>query len=294
MTSYFSNLKLRFLQKDLLIRLILINIAVFLLFGIVMVISTLFKLNWFDACLNFVAVPADLHQLLTHPWTLFTYMFAHYSIWHILFNMLVLYWFGQLFLDYFTQRNLGSLYLLGGLSGALLYIIAFNTIPYYIDLGYSTMVGASASVTAILFASAFYNPQRRINLFIFGSVKILYIALFIFILDFLSLASDKNPGGGVAHIGGAIIGYIFAVRYRNGYDITRWIGNILDFVANIFKPKTKLKVKKANKREADYQYNQRKHNESEEIDHILDKIRASGYGSLTKDEKKKLFDASNK
>lgn len=294
MTNFFNNLKLRFNSKDILIRLILINVFVFLAVNIVIVVSTLFKLGIADTFLGWIAVSANTDVLIRHIWTVFTYMFVHQQILHILFNMLVLYWFGRIFLTYFNNKALVNLYLLGGLSGALLYVLAFNTIPYYIDMNYPPMIGASASVTAILFASAFYNPEQRINLFILGSVKIIYIALFIFIIDFVSLAGNTNPGGSVAHIGGAVLGYIYAVQYRKGRNIVGWLNKPLDAIANLFKPKpVKMKVK-FNKREADYEYNKRRRNQTEDIDRILDKIKASGYSSLSSDEKKKLFDASKK
>ena len=291
----FDNIKYRFKQKDILIRLIVINVAIFLLFAVVSVIATLFKLGNMDVLTNYVGVPSDVSLLIKRPWTLFTYMFFHDlgDIFHILFNMLFLYWFGQIFLSYFNSKNLGSLYILGGLAGAVLYIIMFNTIPYYIDMEHFPMIGASASVTAIIFAASFYNPNQRINLLLLGSVKIVYVALFIFVIDFIALKSNTNPGGHVAHIGGAILGYIYAMQYRKGKDITRWISRMIDGISNLFKPKPKMKVK-YKRTETDYEYNQRKHKDAEDIDQILDKIKASGYGSLTKDEKKRLFDASKK
>lgn len=293
MTDFFNTLKFRFKQKDLLVQIIIVNVLVFLILSVVTLVTTLFKFSvpFYDS--SFIEVSSNIDVLVKHPWTVLTYMFVHYNLWHILFNMLILYWFGQLFLSYFNQKQLGSLFILGGLAGALLFLIAFNTIPYYVDMNHPSMVGASAAVTAIIFASAFYNPQQRVNLLIFGSVKIIFIALFIFVLDFISLAGD-NSGGHVAHIGGALIGYFFATQYRKGRDITRWLTRILDWVVNLFKPKPKLKVKTRKKTETDYEYNQRRNNESADIDRILDKIKASGYSSLNADEKKRLFDASQK
>lgn len=293
MTSVIDNIKQRFRQKDILIQLIVINVSVFLLLTAITLITKLFKLNTFYL-IEYIGVPSDPSLLLKRPWTLLTYMFVHADLLHILFNMLFLYWFGQIFLSYFNPKNLGSLYVLGGLAGAILYIVAFNTIPYYIDMGNLPMIGASASVTAIMFAAAFYNPRLEVNLFFVIRVKIIYIAIFVFILDFISLADESNPGGHIAHIGGAILGYIYAYQYLKGKDITRWVSRIIDWSVNIFKPKPpKMKVKHK-KSETDYEYNERRHHETEEIDRILDKIKASGYSSLTQDEKKRLFDAGKK
>jgi len=293
MTSVINNIKKRFKQKDILIQLIIVNISIFLLLAVITLVTKLFKLNLIHI-VEYIGVPADPELLIRRPWTLFTYMFVHVDLLHILFNMLFLYWFGQIFISYFNPKNLGSLYVLGGLAGAVLYILAFNTIPYYVDMGNLPMIGASASVTAIMFAAAFYNPRMEVNLFFVIRIKIIYIAIFIFILDFISLADESNPGGHVAHIGGAILGYIYAHQYLKGKDITRWISRIIDWGANLFKPKPpKMKVNHK-KSETDYEYNSRRKEETEEIDRILDKIKASGYSSLTQNEKKRLFDAGKK
>jgi Uncharacterized membrane protein (homolog of Drosophila rhomboid) len=156
------------------------------------------------------------------------------------------------------------------------------------------MIGASASVMAIIFAAAFYNKNQEVGLLFFGRVKIIYIALIIFVLDFLALGKGSNLGGHIAHIGGAALGYLFAIRFRNGKDITKSVNRFFDKIVNMFKPKPKLRVTTHNERGKDYEYNQRKHNETEEIDRILDKIKKSGYSSLNNEEKKRLFDASNK
>lgn len=302
MGTILDNIKRRFKQKDILIQLIIINIAVFLIFALVGLFCTLFKLNNIEL-VEYIGVPADLHLLIKRPWMLFTYMFAHQAFFHILFNMLMLFWFGQMFLSYFSPKSLGSLYVLGGLAGAVIYIIAFNLIPYYVDINTTqtelghplAMIGASASVMAIIFAAAFYRPNAEVNLFMVFRLKIVYIAIFLFIIDFISLDSKTNPGGHVAHIGGAIMGYIFAKQYLRGKDITRWINKIIDWFVNLTKPKSPKKMKvKYKKREDDYQYNERRKNETEDIDRILDKIKASGYNSLSSDEKKRLFDASKK
>lgn len=244
-----------------------------------------------------LGVPSHLNVLLLRFWSPFTYMFVHANLLHILFNMLWLYWFGTIFLSYFHGRTLGGLYVLGGLGGALLYLIAFNTIPLYtLREGPSNMVGASASVMAIVMATAFYRPDVTINLLLLGRVKIIYIALAVFAIDFFSLSSGNNAGGHVAHIGGALVGYIFANRYKKGKDITLPISRFLDFVANLFKKReVKGKHKVVYKRpENDYDYNYRQKQRSKDIDAILDKLKKSGYNNLTEEEKRKLFDASKK
>ncbi|MFV0537801.1 MAG: rhomboid family intramembrane serine protease [Dysgonomonas sp.] len=290
----FDTIKHRFKQKDILVQLIIINVVVFFIFVIAAMIGKLFKLPSIDL-IPYIGTTSDVHLLIKRPWTVFTYMIAHKDFLHILLNMLMLFWFGQLFLRYFSPKNLGSIYLLGGLAGAALYALTFNTIPYYIDMNHPPMIGASASVMAIIFAAAFYKPDAEVSLFMLLRIKVVYIAIFMFIIDFISLDSNTNSGGHVAHIGGAIVGYIFARQYLKGKDITRWINKIIDWIVNLTKASDKKKMKvKYKKREADYEYNQRKNDATEEIDRILDKIKSSGYSSLNTEEKKRLFDASKK
>lgn len=296
MADFIKNIKMMFRNGDILIKFIFINVAVFIVLGVIDVVCTLFKIPTVDM-MSYVGVPASVDTVLSHLWTLFTYMFVHANLFHIFFNMLMLYWFGRIFLTYFSSKHLGGLYILGGLVGALLYIITFNTIPYYMDMRASVMVGASAAVMAIVFAASFYRPRAEVGLLLIGRVKIIYIAIFIFVLDFLALGSPDNPGGHIAHIGGAIVGFVFAKQYLRGKDITAWMNRLIDFIVNLFKPRPRknMKVKIAkNKRSADYEYNDKKNKQSEDVDSILDKIKISGYSSLTKDEKKRLFDASNK
>ncbi len=296
MSNILDNIKRAFNKGNVLMKFIFINVAVFLAIQAVGVVATLFRLESLNP-LPFLAVPSQLNTLLIRFWTLLTYMFVHVDFMHILFNMLWLYWFGKIFLSYFNERTLGSLYVVGGLAGALLYILAFNTIPYYIyESGHGVMIGASASVMAIVMATAFYRPDVTLNLFLFGRVKIIYIAIVVFLIDFFSLSNGNNPGGHVAHIGGAIAGYLFANQYKKGKDFTLPISRFLDKIANLFK---KRKYKGAHKvvykkPETDYDYNYRKKQESKNIDVILDKLKQSGYSSLSSEEKRQLFDASKK
>ncbi len=296
MADFIDQLKYRYKTGDVLVKFIFINTLVFMALKIVTVIFRLFNIYFVDL-ITFVGIPSALSRLLSRFWTPFTYMFVHEQFWHLLINMLWLYWFGRIFLQYFTGRTLGSLYVLGGFGGALLYVVAFNTIPYFLSMDNSWMIGASAAVMSIVFGAAFYRPNVRINLLFLGSIKIVYIAIAVFLIDFLSLGNNGNPGGHVAHIGGAIVGYLFAIRYQKGNDITAWIGKLLDRVANLTKPprgkKSNMKVE-YKRNESDYEYNRRKREEQTDIDSILDKLKKTGYGGLSAEEKRKLFDASKK
>ena len=153
-------------------------------------------------------------------------------------------------------------------------------------------MGASASVMAIVFAVSFYRKDLEINLFLIGRIKLIYLALFTFVIDLLAITSE-NAGGHIAHIGGALFGIWFAMRIKEGKDLTVPMNRLLDWVVNLGKRKPKMKV--THKRaETDYEYNARKHRESADLDAILDKLKRSGYESLSADEKRQLFDASKK
>lgn len=283
---------------SLLIKLIYLNVAVFLILRLSIVFLMLFNIDG-RIILNYFELPSDLYLLLVRPWTLVTYMFLHYDIWHILFNMIWFYWFGQIFLLFFSEKQMGGLYLLGGWAGAILFLLSYNIFPYF-DSVDGFLLGASAAILAIVVATAVYAPDYKINLLFFGAISLKYIAIITIVIDLLSITSS-NAGGHIAHLGGALMGWWFVSSWRKGHDMTRFINLIVDRLVTMFKPgpRKKMKIKKMNisqnpRRESDMDYNARKHREMEEIDHILDKIKQSGYSALSDAEKKKLFDASKK
>ena len=289
-----DEIKSTFRHGSNLTRLIYINIAVFVLLTIIAVIG--FLLNdpgISDKALDIFSVPASLKALLVRPWTLITYMFTHKDIWHILFNMLWLYSFGRIFLEYLDQRKLVAVYLLGGLCGALTYIASFNIFPAFSGvITNSVAIGASASVMAVVIAISAYVPDYTIQLFLFGRIKIKYLSLGIFILTSI-LDFSVNSGGKLAHIGGALFGYFYIINLRQGHDMGKGFNKILDFFATMFKPRRKLKV--THKKVAtEYEYNKIKVEHQKSINRILDKISKGGYDSLTKEEKETLFNESQK
>ena len=224
----------------------------------------------------------------------------HAGLWHLLGNMLWLYWFGRLFLYFFSAKHLRGLYVVGGLLGALLYIVAYNLFPMFESQLYSaTLVGASASVLAIAIATAVREPEYRINLMLIGPVKLKYFALFIVLFDVLYVGSN-NAGGHIAHLGGALAGWWFAKGVSQGRDITHWVNVCIDAISKLFdkrerKPRRpKMKVHTTNSRTADYEYNAHKKAQSDEVDKILDKLKKSGYSSLSDEEKRRLFEASKR
>lgn len=294
-----TDLKEAFRRGNVFIQLIYINVGVFIATTLINIILQLFNRSA-AGIFDLLALPASFTRFILQPWSLFTYMFMHAGFLHILFNMLWLYWFGQLFLYFFSGKHLRGLYILGGICGGLLYMVSYNIFPYFRPfVEGSTMVGASASVLAIVVATAYREPNYPVRLFLFGNVRLKYLALIVVLTDLLFITS-ANAGGHIAHLGGALAGLWFASSLSKGTDITAWINKALDGIASLFSKKTwkrkpKMKVHHSNSgRQQDYDYNARKKAQSDEVDRILEKLKKSGYESLTTEEKKSLFDASKK
>jgi membrane associated rhomboid family serine protease len=292
--GFLDDTKRIFRSGSYLTRLIYINIGVFLIISAAAIAGFLLSNQAISSeTLKFLAIPASLKSLLVKPWTLITYMFTHKDIWHILFNMLWLYWFGRIFLEYLDQRKLVAVYLLGGICGALMYVLSFNIFPAFKGIvDESVAIGASASVMAVVIAVAAYVPDYSVQLFLLGRIKIKYMALAIFVLTSI-MDFSVNSGGKLAHIGGALFGYLYILNMRQGRDIGRGFNKIIDFFATLFRPRRKMKVT-YKKPASDYEYNKMKADHQARINIILDKISKGGYDSLTKEEKDLLFRESQK
>lgn len=257
-------------------RYIGINVAIFIVASLLGVIA-FFSGNkgliegqiqhWF-------AFPADINSLPIRFYALITYQFFHADVFHIAFNMLWLYWIGQIFLDFLKPRQFHVVYLGGGIFGALLFLLLFNTVSAF-SAQNATLIGSSASVMAILVATVTLVPDYSMRLLLFGVVKLKYLALVYILLDILG-TTGSNAGGSISHLGGALFGFIFIKFLQNGKD---W--------STIFKRKPKLKVVKNGTSKKNETFVNQK-----EIDRILDKISKSGYDQLSKEEKETLFKAS--
>lgn len=251
--------------------------------------------------LSYVELPSAFDMLAKRPWTIITYMFSHYEVMHTLFNLLVLYWFGTIFTEFFSTRHFCGLYITGGVGGAILYMVAFNLLPvFYGTIGW--LIGASASIMAIIIAVAIKTPNYKLNLLFFGPVSLKWIAIFYIAIDLLSINGD-NMGGHIAHIGGALTGALFTIMLTRGVDITAPVNWVIDFVVNSCWKITHIQSKSKfgtsqHKRDSHKQTSAYSNNMSKEdeqtLDMILDKIKKSGYASLTNDEKKRLFQVSSK
>lgn len=295
-----EDFKAKFRSGNPITRLILINVALFLFVSIFRIVTFLSgESGIFILVEEFIkdnlAISLSFVDLAQKPWTLITYMFTHFSLMHIFWNMITLYWFGQLFINYTNSKKLIPLYLLGGISGALLTLILFTAIPAFQPFIGAPMIGASAGVTSIIVATATLIPNVNMNMMFIGPVKLIYVALFVIFIDVLNVASYDNIGGNISHLGGALMGYLFIFQYKRGVDFSKGINHFFDWISGLLSIKPKSKMKVAYKRKVtDEEYNYNKKVEQENIDRILDKISKSGYESLSKSEKEILFKASVK
>ncbi|MBJ6119317.1 rhomboid family intramembrane serine protease [Pontibacter sp. BT310] len=299
--SILQDIKDAFRQpNNTLKQLILINVIVFVVLIVLRLLLT-FTIGpgAYNYLMSFVALHSDMATFITRPWTLISYFFTHQGFLHIIFNMLNLYWFGQLIREYLGDKKLLSLYVIGGIAGGVLYMLSYNFIPYFEDRAASSvMIGASASVLAIVVAAATLLPNYTFNLILIGPVRIKYIALFLVLLS-ISGAVGDNAGGNIAHLGGALIGWLFIKQLQRGSDMGRPLHAMFDFFGRLFSRRPEMKV--THRKNTTFAGRSNGSTTTvtgkpsqKEIDLILDKISSSGYESLSKEEKQKLFQASQK
>ena len=274
-------------ENNALVKIILINVIIFIGASFIEVFLTLSGAgNLFKLIINKLMLPASFTSFIIQPWSLISYFFLHLNFTHILWNMLFLYWFGKIIQDNIGNNAVISLYVLGGIIGGLSYMALFNIIPYYENrISESLMLGASAGVFSIVAGSATLLPNYTFYLLFLGPVRIKYIALFYILLSFLDV-TGSNAGGEIAHLGGAFIGYLFIRQLQKGINMGAGIINII----NLFNRNKNKKERE----ETIINEEQKSDISQDEIDNILDKISESGYSSLSKKEKEKLFNASKK
>lgn len=279
------------------LKMILINVAIFLLF---LLVPTLFQFSS-SIVLDWFAMPDSFLEFITRPWTLLTYAFFHGGFRHILFNMIMLYFSGNIFLNLFNGKRFYTVYLMGAIAGALLYFIAYNIFPVYTqDIIPSNLIGASAAVIAILIFVCTYIPNQEVRVFIFN-VKLWHVGAFFVVMDLLQISGSSNPGGHIAHLGGALLGYLYASQLTKGNDIGFWFTNLMDGITDLFKSSTNKRStsfkkvyrnpRKKQQKSGPRIFDNDKNIQQKKIDVILDKISKSGYESLSKEEKDYLFRA---
>lgn len=261
-------------------KIIYINVFLFL----ITVLFSNFIITWF-------ALPSSLDSFLSKPWTIITYSFLHQNLFHILSNLLVLYYLGNLFLDFFTKKQFINLYFLGALFGAFMFLAYY----YLVDKpGALPLAGASAAVTAIFIAVATKVPRYAIRLRFIGSIELWVLAAIWVVLSILQL-TNPNKGSAIAHLSGAIFGFIYANQLNKGNEIGKWFESFIDYFTNLFTaPKKKSSLKTVYKSKKRASSNEVSKSKQKQIDDILDKISKSGYESLSQEEKNFLFRAGKK
>ncbi|MFK7908132.1 MAG: rhomboid family intramembrane serine protease [Chitinophagales bacterium] len=301
-SSIIDDVSDKFQNGNIVIKFILINIAAFLavrLLHLVIFLTTGITWEVFENdYVTWLMMPSNFKDFLWQPWTILTYMFLQTDFLHILFNMIILYVFGDLLIKFLNDREVFPIYILGGIAGALLYVIMFNFSPAFQAISGTHMLGASAAVMAVMLAMCTLNSNYEVFI-LFGVVQIKYIAAAFILMDLLTIPHD-NPGGHIAHIGGALFGYVYIKQLQQGNNLGAGLNRLVDFLVTVFKPgPSKPKVAYRNeKKQAEYRaansgrVNKPKSMDTEKqakIDAILDKISASGYNSLSKEERDFLF-----
>tara|TARA_B100000214_G_scaffold129966_1_gene92424 strand:+ start:6939 stop:7820 length:882 start_codon:yes stop_codon:yes gene_type:complete len=289
---FIKKIKTEFKKATILNKIIYLNVIIFIIINVLNVIAFMLQFN-INPILEKFYLPANTSILIKQPWTFFTYIFIHTKFLHLIFNMTWLYFSGKLFLQYLDYKQLIYIYILGGIFGGLLFIISYNYIPALnIYTENAQALGSSAAVLAILIAIITYIPNYTIQLPLLGFIKIKYIGICIIFIDILSIPKG-NAGGHIAHIGGAIFGYIYIKQLKKQTKYNTKFKNIFQKIINHFKPIKKIKsIYKRPK--SDYEFNTQKAKNQKKIDQILEKISNSGYDSLSSAEKSILFNASKK
>ena len=287
-----SQLKLLWLNAGAGVRLIIINVAVFVLLFLPLSVLHLMNMDSTgDFIMQQMELSGNIMQVLFKPWTLITHLFVHSGLMHILFNMMTLYFTYQLFNQRFDDKRFLNVYFVSGFAGALMFLLSVNLFPLFSENAHSyTAVGASAAVMGVLIAICTYRPEDEVMLFGAFRLKLQWMALIFVLLDLISIRSG-NEGGHLAHLGGALFGFFWAINIKKGIDIAAFFNKAQAIFS--WKPKRKSTIKVVHKRaKKDEDYNLDKRQKQKRIDDILDKISRSGYDSLSKEEKALLFELS--
>ncbi|MCT4628755.1 rhomboid family intramembrane serine protease [Winogradskyella sp.] len=286
----FEDLKYKFNRFNAFEKIIVINIIVFIVGQLIKVFVRT------DKALSYLSLPSDFFQFLWKPWTLITYGFAHYGFFHVLFNLLVLYYISRMLLNLFRPKMALNIYFLGIIVGGLAFLFVYNVFPKSFLINTSGVVGASAGIRALLIFLGVYMAETEVRVFTFN-IKLKYIAIALVVMDVLGLFG-WNQGGNVAHLGGALLGYLYATKLKQGKDIGTGFERVMDAVVSWFQPKSNLKTVHRNQNKKSYAGKTKQefhtYNDQKKIDLILDKISKSGYESLTSEEKEFLFKAGKK
>ncbi|OBX25918.1 membrane associated rhomboid family serine protease [Gelidibacter algens] len=286
MTTLNQDLKDKLRHLNVLEKIIGINVAIFLI-GLLLslVVKSGGSLYWLE-------LPKDLGDFIFKPWSIITYGFTHYGFFHLLFNMMVLYFVSQMMLNLFSPKLTLNVYFLGIIMGGLFFFFAYNVFPADFLKPAGALVGASAGVRALLIFLCAYMPNTQVRM-IFFNIKLWHLGIALVVFDIIGLFG-LNQGGNIAHLGGVALGYFYAKQLIKGHDIGKGFEKIMDGFFNLFKPGKKSPLKTVHKRKSNSVAGHTKSefkefSKQKQIDIILDKISKSGYESLTEEEKAFLF-----
>lgn len=286
-----NDLKYKYARLSVMEKLILINVVVFILN---LLVPFLFSIHT-NTIVRFFELPKSFSNFISQPWSIITYAFFHGDFRHILFNMIVLYFSGRIFLNLFGGRRFLNVYFLGAIVGGALFLLSYNIFPVFLKVN-TALIGASAGVMAILIFVCTYIPNHEVRI-IFFNTKLLYVGVFVVLLDLIQIPGG-NAGGHIAHLGGALLGFMYARKLQEGKDIGEWFGKLISSIGSIFTPKKRSPLKTVHRKPKAGVKTKRsgaktltKNIHQQKIDDILDKISKSGYESLSKEEKDYLFKA---
>ena len=286
--SFGGSMKGLFKENPVLKWLLIVNVGLWVMVAFANLFLWLYKSPGTNLLVKWLSVPADWTELIRKPWTIVTYMFLHERFWHLFFNVWMLWFGGMIFTRFLSQKQLALTYGLGGLVGALFFVLAYNLFPVFETAKYTAVaMGASASVLAILVAAATYKPDYGLNLLLFGQLKFKWLAIAFVVIDLLSISAE-NPGGHIAHLGGALFGFVYGFILRKSH------GQPTESKRRQRKPKMEYTPYEEIHDEpqaprSDEEYNHQKADKERDVDAILDKIAKDGYASLTAEEKEFLF-----
>jgi membrane associated rhomboid family serine protease len=315
--SIWEDLKREFSYGNAVTRIILVNIGVFVVIGTVSIslylASGLKTSPLFFQFAQYFQLPSNGWALLKKPWTVLLHMFSHINFFHILWNMMFYNMCGRIVGDLLGNKRILPIYLLGGLSGALMFILAQT----FIIQDDAIAIGASAAIMATIVIAGVIAPEYIIRLVFIGDVKLKFIVVTLAFVDMVLISqADFNSGGLYGHLGGDLFGFIYAWQLRKGRDLAfplmrffdwwdatwaRWRsgspprrGPKVAYKNPKVKEKTTAGRQESSRRSSNAgpRYDNMSH--QEQLDAILDKIKQSGYESLSTDEKEFLFNASKK
>ncbi len=294
MKSIWIDIRKSFKNGTNFTKVLYINLGLFLLYRLLLVLSFLFQYHDIDSLIqNYLYLPASSILFINRPWTIISYMFIHTDFFHLLFNMIWLYFGSKLFLQYFNGRQFLCVYILGGISGGLFYMLSYNILPAFAtNIHNSVLIGASASVLAVFIAVSSYSPNYKVLLPLIGNIQLKYIALSLIVLDLVNI-EVSNAGGHISHLGGAIFGFLYVGLLKKGVDISVNFYKFIGYFSFSKKNKAKKRYNRKQRFNDDF-FLSKKAEKQKKINLILEKISKSGYESLSKVEKEILFKESKK